>query len=85
MIPHYLPPLAKRNENIAMVNQRVHTLFINQLQSLREYYGRRYENILSDLEEQHNINVDCINEEEALERQQKLNIAVTDAAKRSSR
>lgn len=77
--------LGKRNENIDIVNNRIHKLFQSQLQSLREYYGRRYESVLSDLEEKININADDIDENDMAERREKMNAALTDAAKRSSK
>jgi hypothetical protein len=77
--------LAKRNESLALVNNRVFGLFENQLQSLREYYGRRYEKAMNDLEEEFNSNTDDMEEKEIEEEQQKLNAALADAAKRASK
>lgn len=67
------------------MNNRVFGLFENQLQSLREYYGRRYEKAMNDLEEEFNSNTDDMEEREIEEEQQKLNAALADAAKRASK
>jgi hypothetical protein len=68
-----------------MVHNRIRTLFQSQLQSLREYYGRRYEVVLSELEEKINIDDDDLDENELVKRREKFNAALTDAAKRSSK
>ncbi len=48
----------KCREVLVQVNAHVHRLFEHQLQSLREYYGRRYESIIERLQDDDDIDND---------------------------
>mmetsp|Transcript_10170 Transcript_10170/g.11269 ORF Transcript_10170/g.11269 Transcript_10170/m.11269 type:complete len:756 (+) Transcript_10170:67-2334(+) len=75
---------AKREELLSIVNSGVYRLFETQLQSIREYYGRRYESVLNTLQEENNSNMDEMDEEKIKIRREKHNTILTGAAKRST-
>jgi hypothetical protein len=75
----------KRKEILSIVNSGIHRLFETQIQSLREYYGRRYETILSEIEEENNKHFHSEDDEDVLKRRrEKQNGIMTDAAKQST-
>jgi len=80
---------AKRNEMMLRLagNDGVRRLFLHQLQSLREYYGRRYEAFLDEIadEEYHDAN-SIINDDETehQKKREKKNALLTDAATRAT-
>jgi len=74
----------QRGKFIDKVNENVRRLFENQLQSLREYYGRRYENIIDKLEEDDDVNVLDLDEDQLEQRRVKHDTILADEAKRST-
>lgn len=76
--------LEQRGKFIDKVNENVRRLFDNQLQSLREYYGKRYENIIAKLEEDDDVDILDLDEDEVEQRRIKHDTILADEAKKST-
>lgn len=74
----------QRGKFIHKVNENVRRLFENQLQSLREYYGKRYENIIDKIEEDDDVDVLDLEEDELEQRRVKHDTILADEAKKST-
>ena len=76
---------AKRKEILSIINSNILRLFETQLQSLREFYGCRYEAILNELNEEiSNQDGKEMDADKLKERREKYNTIMTDAAKQST-
>ena len=76
--------LEQRGKFIDKVNENIRRLFDNQLQSLREYYGKRYENIIAKLEEDDDVDILDLDENEVEQRRIKHDTILADEAKKST-
>ncbi len=74
----------KRQETLSFINAGIHRLFETQLQSLREFYGRRYENILDELEKENMKHLREADGDKLKEMRDKQNAILTEAAKSST-
>ena len=74
---------SKRNDIVLKTNESVHRLFENQIQSLREYYGRAYEAVIEKLQE-NDANIHDMEEDQLRERRIKHDNTLAEAAKRST-
>ena len=59
-------------------------MFETQLQSLREYYGRRYEVVLNNLDEQMSENPNELDDDELNDYRDKRNALLKEAAEKST-
>lgn len=74
----------KRIEVIDKVNDKVRRLFENQLNSLREYYGRKYEAVIEKLEDSMGSDIFEMDQEELMQLRRKHDALLAEEAKRST-
>jgi hypothetical protein len=74
----------QRGKFILKGNDHVRRLFENQLQSLREYYGRRYESVIEKLQEDDDLDLLDLDEDELQQRRIKHDTILAEEAKRST-
>lgn len=73
---------SERNKLVAGVNGEIRRLFEIQLQSLREYYGRKYEAVIEKLQENEDDNILDMDEEQLKQKRIENDKVLTEEAKK---
>lgn len=75
---------SRRSQFISMVNDKVRRLFENQMNSLREYYGRKYEAVIEKLGDAMVGDIYGFDKEQMKQRRLKFEKILAEEAKRST-
>jgi hypothetical protein len=75
---------SRRSHFISMVNDKVRRLFENQINSLREYYGRKYETVIEKLQDAMSSDIYDLDKQQMTQRRIKFDKLLAEEAKRST-
>lgn len=75
---------SRRSHFLSTVNDKVRRLFENQINSLREYYGRKYETVIEKLQDAMISDTYDLDKEQMTQRRMKFDKLLVEEAKRST-